>query len=145
MLPRFQHILIPVDLTPKNLSALDIAFELAADNKARVSLLHVTQTIDPIDQKPDDETSAFYDKIRQRVMTELESLSQRFSDAKLDVETKFQLGKPLHAIVQFAETHNVDLIIMSSHPVDKNDVIQSWGTLSYKVSVACTCPILLVK
>jgi len=30
MIPRFNHILVPVDLNPKNKSALEIAFELAA-------------------------------------------------------------------------------------------------------------------
>ena len=145
MLPRFQHILVPVDLTPKNRAALDIAFELAAENKARVSLLHVTQTIDPGGQVPDDDTQQFYDRVRRRVLTELESLSQRFSEANLSVEIKFHLGQPLRDIVRFSESHNVDLIIMSSHPVDKDDFVRSWGTLSYKVSVACQCPILLVK
>jgi nucleotide-binding universal stress UspA family protein len=145
MLPRFQHILVPVDLTPKNRAALDIAFELAAENKARVSLLHVTQTIDPSGQVPDDDTRQFYDRIQQRVLTELESLSQRFSAANLSVEIKIHLGQPLRDIVVFSESHNVDLIIMSSHPVDKDDFVRSWGTLSYKVSVACQCPILLVK
>lgn len=145
MLPRFQHILVPVDLTPKNRAALDIAFELAVENKARVSLLHVTETIDPHGQEPDEETRVFYEKLQARVMTEIEALAQRFSDARVDVETKVRLGKPLHDIVLFAQTHGVDLIIMSSHPVDVEDLLQSWGTLSYKVSVACSCPILLVK
>ncbi len=145
MLPRFQHILVPIDLTPKNRSALDIAFELATENKARVSLLHVTETIDTADQHPDDETLAFYDRVQQRVRNDLESLSQRFADAGVTVEVKVPLGKPLKEIVSFAATHEVDLIVMSSHPVDKEDLLQSWGTLSYKVSVACQCPILLVK
>ena len=145
MLPRFQHILAPVDLTSRSLSALDIAFELAAENKARVSLLHVTQKIDAGDHEPDDEMEGFYDRINNRVMTELESLSQRFSSAGIDVEAKVHVGHPLRDIVHFSETHNVDLIIMSSHPIDKDDLLHSWGTLSYKVSVACQCPILLVK
>jgi len=145
MLPRFQHILVPVDLTPKNRVALDIAFELATDNKARVSLLRVTQTINTADESPDDETLAFYDRLQQRVRDDLESLSQRFSDAGLAVEVKVPLGQPLKEIVSFAATHQVDLIVMSSHPVDKEDLLQSWGTLSYKVSVACPCPILLMK
>ncbi len=145
MLPRFSHILVPVDLTPKNRAALDIAFELASENKARVSILHVTQTIDAADQTPDYETQAFYDRIQNRVRNDLESLSQRFADAGLEVEVKLPLGRPLQQIIEFSEAHQIDLIVMSSHPVKKDDLLQSWGTLSYKVSVACDCPILLVK
>lgn len=145
MIPRFKHILIPVDLTPKNKSALEVAFEMAVENKARVSLLHVTEKIELPDEQPDAETAAFYEKLRLRFMTELEAMSQRFSEAGVDVETKVLLGKPLQDIVEFSKTHNVDLIIMSSHPIAPDDPLRSWGTLSYKVSVACACPILLVK
>ena len=46
MLPRFHHILVPLDSRAKNNSAMDIAFELAVQNKAAISLLHVVQEID---------------------------------------------------------------------------------------------------
>ena len=55
MIPRFKHILVPVYLTPKNRAALEIAFELAVENKARVSLLHVTEKIELPGEEPDDE------------------------------------------------------------------------------------------
>ena len=38
MIPRFQHILVPLDFTEKNLAALNIAFDLAVANHARVTL-----------------------------------------------------------------------------------------------------------
>jgi nucleotide-binding universal stress UspA family protein len=145
MIPRFKHILVPVDLTPKNKSALEIAFELAVENKAKVSLLHVTESIELNGEQPDEETAAFYEKMRRRYMTELESMAQRFAEAGVEIETKVLLGKPLQEIVSFSETHRIDLIIMSSHPIQPEDPLRSWGTLSYKVSVACACPILLVK
>ncbi len=145
MIPRFKHLLVPVDLTPRNKPALEIAFEMAVENKARVSLLHVTEKIELADEQPDVETAAFYERLRIRYMTELESMSQRFSDVGIDVETKVLLGKPLQDIVEFSRTHDVDLIIMSSHPIEPDNPLRSWGTLSYKVSVACSCPILLVK
>lgn len=145
MLPRFHHLLVPIDLTPRNRPALDIAFELAADNRARVSLLHVTQMIESHGEIPDREMSTFYDRIRQRLLVEMEALTQRFDAAGIPVEGKVHVGQPLQDILEFAASHAVDLIIMSSHPVDEHNLLRSWGTLSYKVSVACKCPILLVK
>lgn len=145
MIPRFKHVLVPLDLAPRNKAALEIAFEVALENKAKVSLLHVTERIEFPGEEPDKEMLAFYENIRQRYMAELESISQRFSDAGVDVETKVHLGKPLKKIVDFSMTHDVDLIIMSSHPIQSDDPLRSWGTLSYKVSIACECPILLVK
>ena len=43
MLPRFRHILVPLDFDPKNQGALDIAIEVAQVNSARVTLLHVIE------------------------------------------------------------------------------------------------------
>ncbi len=145
MLPRFHHILIPIDSTVKNSAALDIAFELAVQNKATTSLLHVVQAIDSGGDSPDEETTEFYEHIRERAASELERMSQRFLDADVPCEVKVRIGDRLQEIVEFAGHHAVDLIVMSSHRIDPNHLAETWGTLSYKVSVICECPILLVK
>ena len=145
MLPRFHHILVPVDATPKNTAAVEIAFELAVENKARVSLLHVIQEIDSGGGAIDEETQQFYDRLENRMVGDLERLAQRFVEADIAVEWKVRIGDRLKDIVAFADTHNVDLIVMSSHRIDPNKLAETWGTLSYKVSVICECPILLVK
>ena len=145
MLPRFHHILVPVDAAAKNSAAVDIAFELAVENKARVSLLHVIQAIDTGDEPPDRETCEFYERLQRRAESDMERISQRFLDGRIDVDVKIRIGDRLRDIVAFAGEHAVDLIIMSSHRIDPNNLAETWGTLSYKVSVVCECPILLVK
>lgn len=145
MLPRFHHILVPIDSTAKNNAAMDIAFELAVQNKAATSLLHVVQAIDSGGDAPDEETTEFYDHIRERAESEMERMSQRFLDAEIRCEVKVRIGDRLQEIVEFASHHAVDLIVMSSHRIDPNHLAETWGTLSYKVSVICECPILLVK
>ena len=145
MLPRFHHILVPVDAVPKNSAAVDIAFELAVENKASVSLLHVIQAISTNGEPADQETQQFYNQIEQRVSTDMERIAQRFKDARIDIEHKVRVGDRLRDIVEFSNTHKVDLIVMSSHRVDPTNLQETWGTLSYQVSVVCECPILLVK
>ncbi len=145
MLPRFHHILVPIDSTAKNNAAMDIAFELAVQNRATTSLLHVVQAIDSGGDSPDEETTSFYDHIRERAESELERISQRFLDADIRCEVKVRIGDRLQEIVEFANHHRVDLIVMSSHRIDPNHLPETWATLSYKVSVVCECPILLVK
>jgi nucleotide-binding universal stress UspA family protein len=142
MLPRFQHLLVPLDFTTKNVPALDIAFDIAVQNKARVTLLHVIETIEDLS---DTELQDFYDRLEARADRELEDRSQRFADAGLKVDCKVHFGKRLQEIVQDAEDRNIDLIVMSSHPVDPEQPLESWGTLSYQVSLLCSCPVLLVK
>lgn len=142
MLPRFHHILVPLDFTEKNRLALDTAFEIAAQNKARVTLLHV---IEAIEGGEDAELREFFNRLQLRAEAELESRAQRFSEAGLAVDRKVRLGRRTAEIVQDAADRQADLIVMGSHVIDPMRPLQSWGTISYQVSVLCHCPILLVK
>jgi nucleotide-binding universal stress UspA family protein len=142
MLPRFQHILVPLDFTDKNQAALGIAFELASQNRASVTLLHV---IEKIENVPDAELKPFYAQITSRAETELERRAQRFADAGIRIDRKVLYGKRLVEIVRDSRERKVDLIVMSSHKVDPAAADQSQGTLSYQVCILCDCPVLLVK
>jgi universal stress protein A len=142
MLPRFQHLLVPVDFTEKNLAAIDIAFDLAVANHARVTLLHVIETVEV---EPDAELEQFYARLQARADSELERLAQRFLAANIAVDRKIRFGKRLHEIVRDSVDRKADLIVMSSHKPDLQKPAQTWATLSYQVSVLCLCPVLLVK
>lgn len=142
MLPRFQHLLVPTDFTERNQPALDIAFEIATLNRARTTLLHVIETID---HTTDDELREFYERLEQRADTELEALAQRFETANLPVDRKIRYGRRTAEIVSYAAEHAIDLIVMKSHPPDPARPMESLNTISYQVSLICSCPILLVK
>lgn len=142
MIPRFQHILVPVDFTGKNLAALDIAFEIAVQNQARVTLLHVIETIADL---TDAEINDFYNRLETRANTELETMAQRFAEAGLKIDRKIRYGKRLREIVQDSIDRQIDLIVLSSHKIETDQPVENWGTLSYQISVLCQCPVLLVK
>src|SRR5579863_4209410 len=142
MLPRFQHILVPLDFTAKNQAALDIAFELASQNRAAVTLLHVIETIENV---PDEELKSFYARLASHAETEMEARAQRFAGAGIRVDRKIRYGKRLTEIVRDSRERRVDLIVMSSHKVDPATPAESLGTLSYQVSFLCDCPVLLIK
>jgi universal stress protein A len=142
MLPRFQHILVPVDFTEKNLAALDVAFELAVANHARVTLLHVIETMAV---ETDAELEQFYATLQTRADSELEAMAQRFVEAKIATDRKIRFGQRLNEIVGDSADRKADLIVMSSHKPDLQKPMQTWATLSYQVSVLCPCPVLLVK
>jgi nucleotide-binding universal stress UspA family protein len=142
MLPRFRHILVPLDFTEKNQSALDVAFEMAVANQSRVTLLHV---IEQIDLPGDDEVDEFTDQLRQRADRELELRGQRFAEANVSIDWKIRLGERAREIAGYESEHAIDLIVLSSHPVDATDPARSLATLSYQVAVLSRCPVLLVK
>ena len=124
---------------------MDVAFEMAVQNKATVSLLHVVQIIEASPDGPDEETRQFYAQVCKRAESDLEQLARRFEEASLECEFKVHVGDRLHEILSFAANHKVDLIVMCSHRVDPEHIAETWGTLSYKVSVLCECPVLLLK
>ena len=142
MIPRFRHILVPLDFTEKNLVALNIAFEMAVKEHTRITMLHV---VEEIGGDEDEELIEFYDRLRHRAESELETLAQRFDEAGLLVDRKVRIGKRLKEIVADSIERSVDLIVMSSHRPDLTKPSVTWATLSYQVSALCPCPVLLVK
>lgn len=145
MQPRFHHILVPLETAVSSYSAVDVAFELAVQNKASVSLLHIVQAIDAGTDGPDEETRQFYSQVCQLAESNLEQLARRFEEASINCEFKVHVGDRLQGILSFASHHKVDLIVMCSHRIDPQHIAETWGTLSYKVSVLCECPVLLLK
>lgn len=142
MLSRFRHILVPLDFSEKNQTALDVSFELAVTNEARVTLLHVIEAIDLPD---DSEVEKFAHHLRERADRELEFRAQRFSDANLSVEWKIRVGKRAREIVDYESEHDVDFIVLSSHPINPQEPGGGLATLSYQVAILSRCPVLLVK
>lgn len=146
MLPRFKHLLVPMDFSKKNLTALDVAFELASQNRALTTLLHIVERIPTAEPGEDDpELEAFYQRMQQRAQTDLEAMSQRFAQAGLEVEFKVWVGQRVPEIVRFVTERSVDLAVLSSHRIDPGRPVQSLATLSYQLSILCPCPVLLVK
>lgn len=143
MLPRFNHLMVPLDFTEKNQAALDIAFEIAVLNHSRITLLHVVEKIEDADS--DEDIQLFYERLSARARDELELRAQPFAAAKLQVDFKTRIGKRAIEICEDAKAREVDLIVMSSHPIDPHNLAQSVGTLSYQVSLLCSSAILLVK
>ncbi|MFT5093360.1 MAG: nucleotide-binding universal stress UspA family protein, partial [Porticoccaceae bacterium] len=56
---QYQHLLVPVDIQESASSAIETALEMAAQYRARTTLLYVIEAIDSANE-PDDEISHFY-------------------------------------------------------------------------------------
>jgi len=138
----FKHVLVPLDFTDKNNSALRIAVQLAQQNHARVTLLHVIETIQYAE---DEEVAAFYEKLKTRARANLALCAERFENGKTPVSTKIVMGDTARGIISYAMTKDIDLVVLSSHKVRLNETPRGWATMSYQVSILCQCPVMLVK
>jgi nucleotide-binding universal stress UspA family protein len=139
----FTHILVPLDLTARNLRAVDTARDIARAQGARVTLLHVIQRLDGI---PVRELQDFYARLQERAQLRLRLAARRLTREDIDVSETVFVGSPVRDIVRHVNDKRVDLIVMSSHAVKPSvRPVDGFGTTSYRVALLCPCPILLVK
>lgn len=137
----FERILVPVDLTEKNVRAVETAGELAAERDARVVLLHV---IEPLDL-PFDELEDFYEEIEEKAERTMTGLAARLDEAGVEPRLQVVYGDRAREIVAFAEENDFDLIVLSSHRTDLQDPTRELGTISHKVAILAQTPVLLVR
>jgi nucleotide-binding universal stress UspA family protein len=139
----FTKILVPVDFTTKNEAALDSAVQIAAAAPgSEITLLHVIETIEHIDFS---EMSDFYRRLEAQVAAKLFALEGRLKEKGAKVRNEILFGKRAETIVRYAEEKGVDLMILSSHKVDRDHPALGLGTLSYGIAIVARCPVLLVK
>lgn len=138
----FQDILVPVDFTQKNWTALQAVERLATKDGARVTLLHV---IEKIDYAEDAEVEQFYESLEAKAQANLAEMVTSLSESGVTAKPKILFGRRGAEIVRHAIENQNDLIVLSSHQVDPDQGAAGWATLSYQVSILCPCPVLLVK
>jgi nucleotide-binding universal stress UspA family protein len=142
----FRKILVPVDFTDKNEPAVAAALQTASHpdpgERGEVELLHVIETIEHIDF---EEMSDFYRGLETRAAAKLFALADRFREAGIMVRHEILYGKRAEMIVRHAEDREADLIVLSSHKVDREHPALGLGTISYRIAIVARCPVLLVK
>ena len=140
----FRKILLPVDFTAKNEAALSSALEIAGrgETASEVTLLHVIEAIEHLEP---GEMADFYRSLETRATARLFALQERFKEAGVAVRQELIIGPRAETIVRYAEDHEMDLVILSSHKVDRDHPALGLGTLSYRIGIVVRCPVLLVK
>src|SRR5439155_21726259 len=132
----FAHILVPLDLGPRNERALVTARTLAVNNRARVTLLHVVEQIEHV---PVAELRRFYARLEKEAQRRLAQAARRFAEKKVPIEAAVTTGNPAHEIVRWAAANDVDLIILGSHKVDPARLGQGLGATSTLVGSRSRC------
>lgn len=137
----YEHYIVPVDLSDRNVPAVRTAGTLAGLTDGRVTLLHVVETLD----LPYEEVADFYEKLERTAADKLEPLCELLREAELRFERLIVFGDPAAEVVGLAGESKDTLIVLRSHRVDGNTPVHGWATLSYKIAILASSPILLVK
>lgn len=140
------HILVPVDFSEHAAVALAHAVELARAHDATIDLLHVIE--EPTfpsfygagqavlyDEKPD---------LQARAHEAMDELMASFDPPRPTVAYHVAAGRAGAAILDFADQHRVDLIVISTHGRTGVQRLML-GSVAQKVVGHAPCSVFVVK
>jgi len=113
-----RHVLVPLDDSEQAWSALEHAMETFPE--ARITVLTVIDPTAGFSSGVGAPASAevWYDSARERAEGRLEEARDRADDAGIEIETAIEAGRPARCVVDYAEEHDVDGVVMGSHGRD---------------------------
>ena len=138
----YRRILVPTDLTDRTLKALEAASSIARPADARITLLHVIETIAGTE---DNQLMAFYRKLERQAAERLKEIISRASGKRSEILAEIVYGSRVAEVLRFVRANDVDLIVLASHPLDASKPYEGLGTISYKLGIVAPCAVLLVK
>ena len=140
------HILIPLDGSTAAEAALPKALALAKLSGAQITLLLIVPRIDtiiPTGAEPiyvDEQMNAE----KARALQYLKRVCEQIGPQAFRVTVAVETGNVAGAILDYAATHAVDLIAMTTHG---RSGLQRWvlGSVAEKIVHAADLPVLLVR
>ena len=143
----FKRILVPTDFSKPSEAALRYARDVAARFGASLHLLHVTE--DPYRSVYGAEV--YVPAVEGLRETMLEEAVGRMKDRLLPSDiherhatTEAMIGSPAAAIVDVAESQNIDLIVMGTHGREGMSHLLL-GSVAERVVRTAPCPLLTVS
>jgi nucleotide-binding universal stress UspA family protein len=134
-----KRILVPTDFSETSDAALKYGIELARTFGARLYLLHVPGETG-VNFEADFPMVEFENATRER----LDTLVSPRDMIKLRPEYALRLGTPSDEIVRYADSRDIDLIVMGTH--GRSGVAHMvMGSVAEKVVRAAPCPVLTVR
>jgi nucleotide-binding universal stress UspA family protein len=113
---RDMRVLVPVDGSAPSEVAFDRALELFDD--AEIIALYVMDPVDGSTAWGPASGDEWLSAAEERSDAVLESTAEAAAAAGRDVRTDSTIGRPAHTIVEYAEEHDIDHIVIGSHGRD---------------------------
>ncbi|MCE5269715.1 universal stress protein [bacterium] len=145
-LSQIKNILLPTDFSEYSKKALPYAVSLAEKYHARLHVLHVfEQRIHPAFYLVDKETPFDLDKgLRDRALDALDEFVYNDLRGQIDFTCDVASGKPFVEIINYAKSHEIDLILIATHGLTGLEYMII-GSTTERVVRKAPCPVLSVK
>jgi nucleotide-binding universal stress UspA family protein len=139
----FGHILVATDFAAASSRALEVALQLARDEGARVTILHVCEipgyAYVGVEFSPVDLLAPIAEVAQKRLDDLVASTRQRFPG----VAGELKLGSPYEQILGAAAALGCDLVVMGTHG-RRGFAHAALGSVAEKVVRLCPVPVLTV-
>jgi nucleotide-binding universal stress UspA family protein len=140
----FKNILVPVDGSDHALHALDVACDLAQKYGATLRLVHAYPPLFTDVMMSDADIEAVIALRTQAGDAILQHARERAQVCVSDITTELREAPDAEAILEEAETHHCDLIVMGTRGLGRLAGLLL-GSVSQKVVQHARCPVLLVR
>lgn len=139
----FTKILLASDGSPHALRATDKAITIAKVNRdAVITIVHIVDDMpsstDVMDAKMNPRTGETHR--HERII----STQEKIKGANISFQTEHLYGAPGQTIVDYANEHNFDLVVIGSRGLNTFQEMVL-GSVSHKVAKRVECPVLIVK
>ena len=143
----WKKILVAIDGSAPSLHALEVAADMAANDKAELTILSVVPPIPSMGLEGEmPQLTEYTDTIEESVKKMVTSKVKEVEDSHPDLEVVpiVMTGSPSRKIVEAARAREADLIVVGNRGTGG---ILNWmlGSVSRQVTDACTVPVLVVK
>jgi nucleotide-binding universal stress UspA family protein len=139
------HILVPTDFSEYADYALDYAIELAQKLQARLTLLHIIDTM-PLGVVEEGSMlpPSYWLELETSLEQSMEASLKRLDDVGLQGETLIIHGVPFQSIIDTAKDKEADLIVMGTHGrTGLTHVLM--GSVAERVVRMAPCPVLVTR
>lgn len=142
----YTHVLIAIDFSAGAARIAARGAEIARQNGARVTLLHVVDYLPPLgfadDLLPSPALLVDEEELIKRGRSSLDAFAkkEKFSD---DIPRHVTLGAPKQEIVDFAAAQGADLIVLGSH--GRHGLGRLLGSTASAVLNHAACDVLAVR
>ncbi|MFC4552589.1 MULTISPECIES: universal stress protein [Halorussus] len=138
----YDRILVPTDGSPQAARALEHALDLARTYDAQ---LHVLFVVDATAFASEVDASLVTDELESYGERAVESAAERASEAGIEsVSTAVLRGTPHREILDYAEGHDVDLVVLGTHGRRGLDRYLL-GSVTERIVRTADVPVLVVR
>jgi len=140
---KYTHILVALDFSDSDASVLARGTQLAQQNAASLTLVHVLEPtpLVPLDEIPPLEAVELNELKERRARANLEALQEKIKP--LEAQVRLEVGMPKHQMVRLAREVGADLIVIGSH--GRHGIQLLLGSTANGVLHLAECDVLAVR